>query len=110
VNRIVGDAAELTEFSVDAVTEGINAVGAVAIRVQERIPDAGADGTPMSVARPIAAGASTDRRPIYNGYGVDTDIIVASARAYVAAVNKLLHARASEPCTTAAPQQSALQR
>jgi 2-isopropylmalate synthase len=97
VNRIVGDTAELTEFSVDAVTEGINAVGAVAIRVQERIPDPGADGTPISVARPIAAGASTDRRPIYNGYGVDTDIIVASARAYVAAVNKLLHARAGEP-------------
>ncbi|HTA72970.1 MAG TPA: 2-isopropylmalate synthase [Gemmatimonadaceae bacterium] len=59
INKIVGDVGVLTEFAVDAVTEGINAVGAVTIDVEGHV-----------------------------GYGVDTDIIVASARAYVAALNK----------------------
>jgi 2-isopropylmalate synthase len=80
VNKIVGDAGgantgELVEFAVDAVTEGINAVGAVTMRV---------------------AGHGS-RRPVYSGYGVDTDIIVASASAYVAALNKLVHAEAEAP-------------
>jgi 2-isopropylmalate synthase len=59
VNKIVGDVGVLREFAVDAVTEGIDAVGAVTIRVGD-----------------------------HAGYGVDTDIVVASARAYVAALNK----------------------
>jgi 2-isopropylmalate synthase len=59
VNKMVGDVGVLTEFAVDAVTEGINAVGAVTIHVDGHV-----------------------------GYGVDTDIIVAAARAYVAALNK----------------------
>jgi 2-isopropylmalate synthase len=59
VNKIVGDVGILTEFAVDAVTEGIDAVGAVTIHVDGHV-----------------------------GYGVDTDIIVAVARAYVAALNK----------------------
>jgi 2-isopropylmalate synthase len=74
VNKVVGDVGDLVEFAVDAVTEGINAVGAVTIRVA----------------------AHDDRRPVYSGYGIDTDIIVASASAYVAALNKLLHAQAEQ--------------
>jgi 2-isopropylmalate synthase len=80
VNKIVGDAGELVEFAVDAVTEGINAVGAVTIRV---------------------AGPGS-RRPVYSGYGVDTDIIVASASAYVAALNKLVYARDERPALATA--------
>ena len=79
VNKIVGDTGELVEFAVDAVTEGINAVGAVTIRV---------------------AGPGS-RRPVYSGYGVDTDIIVAAASAYVAALNKLVYARDEPALATA---------
>ena len=56
----------LTEFAISAVTEGIDAIGEVTIRVQA------ADGE------------------IYAGRGADTDIIVASAKAYINAVNRML--------------------
>ena len=35
INRIVGEPGELVEFAVNAITEGIDAVGEVTIRVQE---------------------------------------------------------------------------
>ena len=56
---------ELTEFSVKSVTEGIDAVGEVVIRI-----------------------VSQDSE--YVGRGADTDIIVASAKAYMNALNRLL--------------------
>ena len=56
---------KLTEFRVDAVTEGIDAIGDVTIRINK-------DGQS------------------YVGRGSDTDIIVASAKAYMNALNRLL--------------------
>jgi len=83
VDKIVGKPGELVEFVVGAVTEGIDAVGEVTVRVREY--DAGSDG------EPVEAGA--DRAGVFSGYGVNLDIVVAAADAYVAALNKLLHAR-----------------
>jgi 2-isopropylmalate synthase len=65
INRIVGVPNKLTEFSVKSVTEGINAIGEVFIRIES-------EGT------------------TYTGRGADTDIIVASAKAYMNALNRLL--------------------
>ena len=65
INRIVGVPNELTEFSVNSVTEGIDAIGEVSIRIEQ-------DGKP------------------YIGRGADTDIIVACARAYMNALNRLI--------------------
>ncbi len=65
INRIVGVPNKLTEFSVKSVTEGINAIGEVFIRIESE------DTT-------------------YTGRGADTDIIVASAKAYMNALNRLL--------------------
>ena len=69
----------LLEFSVHAVTEGIDAQGEVTVRIQ------GEDA-------PVAPNAQreTSRLRTYGGYGADTDIIVASAKAYLSALNKLL--------------------
>ena len=53
----------LTEFRVDSVTEGIDAIGDVTIRIEK-------DGN------------------IFVGRGSDTDIIVASAKAYMNALNR----------------------
>ena len=55
----------LTEFSVSSVTEGIDAIGEVTIRIER-------DGQ------------------VYTGRGSSTDIVVASARAYVNAINRML--------------------
>ena len=65
INRIVGVANTLTEYRVDAVTEGIDALGDVTIRIRQN--------------------GST-----FVGRGSDTDIIVASAKAYMNALNRLL--------------------
>jgi 2-isopropylmalate synthase len=65
INRIVLVPNQLTEFSVNSVTEGIDAVGEVFIRIEQ-------DGRS------------------YTGRGADTDIIVASAKAYMNALNRLL--------------------
>ncbi len=58
----------LTEFSVKSVTEGIDAIGEVLIRIES-------DGI------------------TYTGRGADTDIIVSSAKAYINALNRLLSAK-----------------
>ena len=68
INRLVGVANTLTEFSVQSVTEGIDAIGEVLIRIE--------------------SGGIT-----YTGRGADTDIIIASAKAYMNALNRLLGSR-----------------
>ena len=66
ISRIVPVPAELIEFAVKAVTKGIDAQGDVTIRVR-----------------------SEDGR-IFTGRGSHTDIIVASAKAYLNALNRLI--------------------
>jgi 2-isopropylmalate synthase len=75
INRVIGEPNELIEFSIQAVTEGIDAVGRVTIRIQTEEPVNG------------------DRRQIFSGHGADTDIIAASAKAYMFALNRLIAAR-----------------
>lgn len=75
INRIVGEPNQLIEFSIKAVTEGIDSIGEVTIRIQSDQP---IPGTPARV---------------FSGHGAATDIIVASGRAYMSALNKLLAAR-----------------
>jgi 2-isopropylmalate synthase len=89
INKIVGEPGELVEFAVNAITEGIAAVGEVTMRVQDYSTPA--DGSPTV---PLDALLPPARRPgVFSGYGVDTDIIVAAAQAYVAALNGLFQAR-----------------
>ncbi|MBL7064499.1 MAG: 2-isopropylmalate synthase [Anaerolineae bacterium] len=77
INRVIGEPNELIEFSVQAVTEGIDAVGRVTIRVQadEPVKENGIE------------------RRVFSGRGSDTDIVVASAKAYMFALNRLIAAR-----------------
>jgi 2-isopropylmalate synthase len=73
INRLIACENRLIEFSVQSVTAGIDAIGEVTIRIQ-----------------------AGDR--VFGGRGADTDIIVASSRAYVNALNKLLVA-VEQPAT-----------
>ncbi len=85
INRIVQKPNELIEFAINAVTEGIDAVAEVIVRVRDQgAPTNGNGENQHSYAH---------RPPIYSGYGVNTDIMVASAEAYMGALNKLLAAR-----------------
>ncbi|WP_373071153.1 2-isopropylmalate synthase [Gemmatimonas sp.] len=94
INDCVGDVGELIEFSVDAAAEGINAVGGVSIRLRERAGHKHAATDTERGAEPFGDTPATESLHTASGFGVHTDIIVATAEAYVAAVNGLIRARA----------------
>jgi len=77
INRVIGEPNELIEFSVQAVTEGIDAVGRVTIRIQAEEP----------------VKENGWERRVFSGRGSDTDIVVASAKAFMFALNRLIAAR-----------------
>ena len=65
LNGLAGVPNELVEFSVKSVTEGIDAIGEVTIRLRR-------DGE------------------LYSGHSADTDVVVAAAQAFVNALNRLV--------------------
>ena len=69
----------LLEFSVHSVTEGIDALGEVTVRIQSK------DGV-----HTFDAQKEVDQPRTFGGFGADTDIVVASAKAYLSAINKLV--------------------
>ena len=71
INRVVNIPNELIEFSVQSVTAGIDAIGEVTIRLRYE-------------------------GKVYSGRAANTDIIVASARAYIKALNRLYAALQAE--------------
>jgi 2-isopropylmalate synthase len=73
IDALVAAPACLLEFTVHSVTEGIDALGHVTVRVCDE------SATPPRV---------------FHGASADTDIIVASATAYLRALNRLVAARA----------------
>lgn len=84
INRIVQVENTLVEYLVQAVTEGIDANGDVTIRIE--VPN-GEGFTATAQGRP--------RRKLFSGRGVDTDIVVASAKAYLQALNKQIASAAT---------------
>ncbi|MFN7524463.1 MAG: 2-isopropylmalate synthase, partial [Aphanizomenon sp.] len=71
INRVVNVPNELIEFSVQSVTGGIDALGEVTIRLRHE-------------------------SRVFSGHAANTDIIVASAQAYVNALNRLYAALQQE--------------
>ncbi|MEA5575319.1 2-isopropylmalate synthase [Anabaena sp. UHCC 0451] len=71
INRVVNVPNELIEFSVQSVTGGIDALGEVTIRLRHE-------------------------SRVFSGHAANTDIIVASAQAYVNALNRLYSALQKE--------------
>lgn len=57
----------LIEFTVQSVTEGIDSLGEVTIRIEDN-----------------------NDHSVYNGHAANTDIVAASAKAYLAAINKYI--------------------
>ncbi|MFZ2487969.1 MAG: 2-isopropylmalate synthase [Anaerolineae bacterium] len=82
INRLVGVPNRLVEFVIQAIDQGMDAVGDVTIRIES-------EELIGTVER--AQGGRGQR--IFSGRGIDTDIVVASAKAYMQALNKMLAAR-----------------
>lgn len=87
INRIVGAPNTLMEFTINAVTEGLDAVAETTIRIQPEDESKQMKVNPQT-GMPFAN--------TYSGHGASTDVIVASARAYLSALNKMLAAREQE--------------
>ncbi|MGI6677736.1 MAG: 2-isopropylmalate synthase [Dehalobacterium sp.] len=66
LERVTGISAKLQEYSIKAVTGGLDAIGEVTVRVEY-------------IHR------------IYSGHGISTDILEASALAYLNAINKIIY-------------------
>ena len=98
IDAITGLAVQLVEFSVHSVTEGIDALGHVNVRVRETAARGG-----------VAAQKDAPQPRVFHGAGADTDIIVAGAKAYLRAINRLLAAQsgiASERSWTVLAEQA----
>jgi 2-isopropylmalate synthase len=70
------------EFNIHAITEGIDALGEVTVRIQSK-----AGQQTMDAQKEVVYAR------VYGGHGADDDIIVASAKAYLAALNKMIVAQ-----------------
>jgi len=82
VDAIVDVRCRLLELTVQSVTCGNDALGEVSVRVAADEPTATLDPQ-----------RETGKARSYLGHGASTDIVVASVRAYLAAINKLVAAR-----------------
>jgi len=79
IDGIVGARVTLVEYQVHSVTEGIDALGEVSVRVR-----------PFDPRRVASPQTDEPRARVVHGHGADTDIVVASAKAYLAALNRVL--------------------
>ncbi len=101
IDTVVGVKNRLLEFNVHAVTEGIDAIGEVTVRLMAEngvIPQRTSPQSELSQSR------------TFGGYGADTDIVVASAKAYLAALNKLVVLRGIHPAVDPAADVVGAQR
>ena len=82
VDEIVNAPSELVEYTINAVTEGIDALGHASVRVR-------AVG---SSDHRLNAQHGSGGVAMLHGHAADSDVIVASTKAYIGALNRLLAA------------------
>ena len=70
IDAIIKAPNTLVEYSVHSVTEGIDALGEVTVRIK--------------------SDDASDEKRYFGGYGADSDIVVSSVKAYIAAVNRMI--------------------
>ncbi|MDB5974117.1 MAG: 2-isopropylmalate synthase, partial [Nevskia sp.] len=78
IEKLIGSGSKLLLYSVNAITTGTDSQGEVTVRLAK-------DGR------------------VVNGLGADTDIIIASAKAYINAINRLEVPIAAHPQRTFEP-------
>lgn len=78
IDQIIGVHVQLEDYSMNSVTEGIEALASTRV-VLSPVVGGPNDNSPL---------ISKERK--FSGSGSDTDIVIASARAYTSAINKLL--------------------
>lgn len=79
IDALVQIPSTLKEFAIHAITEGIDAVGEVSVRVESQVNE---DDPQLE----------TEKTILVSGYGADNDILVASVKSYLSALNRLMDA------------------
>jgi 2-isopropylmalate synthase len=95
IDEIIQAPSELIEYSINAVTEGIDALGHASVRLRAVTND--------GRVNPQHGSGQTH---VFHGNAADSDVIVASTKAYLAALNRLLamlgtYDKTESPDTTA---------
>jgi 2-isopropylmalate synthase len=80
IDEIVNAPSELVEYTINAVTEGIDALGHASVRVRST----------GSTENRLNAQHGSGGAPILHGQAADSDVLVASTKAYLGALNRLL--------------------
>lgn len=93
IDDIVSAPSELLEYTINAVTEGIDALGHASVRVR-----ATRQGESRLNPQHGAGGSA-----IFHGHAADTDVVVASTKAYLGALNRLLAALGTLDLAEAVP-------
>jgi 2-isopropylmalate synthase len=83
IETIVSSDVVLEELAVQAVTEGTDALGEVGVRVRRPSEDTGR----------LAPAADLPRPRVFHGHAADGDIVVASVKAYLDALNRSIAER-----------------
>jgi len=77
INRLVENKSVVIDYEVKSVTSGSDALGDITVRITQ----------------PTKEGEKADERPyVWIGHGVDADILFASAKAYINAINRMIAA------------------
>ena len=84
IDRIIGVKVELETYAMQAVNEGIDALATT------RVTIAPMSGSELASGIAIHSQSGTAQVRKFSGSGSDGDIVVASARAYVGAINKMI--------------------
>lgn len=84
IDQIIQMPNSLEDYTVRSVTDGIDAIGEVTVRLEAVSDSMGQRQSPQS-------GITYSRT--FNGHGAETDIVLASVKAYVSALNKMVAAR-----------------
>ena len=83
IDKIVGLKVSLETYGMQSVTEGIDALAKTRITISP-LPES------SLVSTAIHSQSGKDRVRTFSGAGSDGDVVVASARAYVSALNKVI--------------------
>mgnify|MGYP003578085585 CR=1 FL=1 len=100
IDELVEAPSELVEYTISAVTEGIDALGHASVRVRAA---SAPDGRVNPQHGP--GGSAT-----FHGHAADTDVLVASTKAYLSALNRVLGALGSHDKPLETPSRSEPER
>ncbi|KAG9300453.1 hypothetical protein G9A89_010078 [Geosiphon pyriformis] len=98
IQRLVQRKIRLLQYEVRAISEGMDALGKVAVKITEDTDSSGVEDTSVANGHNIDGevrpgidlkGEPKLTKPTYHGHGTDVDVVTASAKAYINAINRL---------------------